>query len=122
MPSPYSQDLRHRVITKLKEGISAQELADSFMIGIATVRRWWKRYKVEGTYEARSGYQNGHSHKISNVDTIKDLLAQNPSMTCLEISMTLGNVSKSTVYNYLKKMKFTRKKSLPIRRAKRRLA
>ncbi len=116
MPTPYSDDLRYRVIDKLSRGWTQKKAAENFNLGLVTVERWWRRYKKEGHYKPISGYQNGHSHKIKDLDSFKELIINNHSLTCNEIALRLGNISKSTAHNYLKKINFSRKKKLSLRR------
>lgn len=114
MPAPYSDDLRSRVIEKLTAGWPLQKAADNFSLGVATVGRWWRRYKKEGHYKPIVKYQKGHSHKIGDLDSFKKFMIKNPSLTCNEIALKLGNMSKSTAHAYLKKINFTRKKKLSL--------
>lgn len=46
MPSPYPVELRWRVVHAYERGDgSFRELAEFFEIGIATVNRWWSRFR-----------------------------------------------------------------------------
>ena len=71
MPTPYSDDLRSRVIDKLSRSWTQKKAAENFNLGLVTVGRWWRRYKKEGHYKPISGYQNGHSHKIKSLFPVK---------------------------------------------------
>ena len=110
MASPYSLDLRKRVIEAVGNGMNYQEAAEIFSIGEATVKRWFYRFRDEGHVHPRSGYQNGHSHKITNDEEFIALVTQNPSQTSAEIAAKIGNVSASTVRYKLKCLGFSRKK------------
>lgn len=114
MPAPYSNDLRFRVIAKLSDGWPLQKTADNFNLGVATVGRWWRRYKKDGSYKPIIGYQRGHSHKVRDLNSFKEFMTKNPSLTCHEIALKLGNMSQSTAHSYLKKINFTRKKNLSL--------
>jgi len=122
MPAPYSNDLRSRVIIKVEDGLTLQEAADTFNLGIATIGRWWRKYKSEGSYEAKSGYQKGHSHKVTDLNSFRDFVKKNPSLTCNEIALRLGNMCQTTAYSYLKKINFTRKKKFSLPGTSRKLA
>ncbi len=63
--SPYSKNLRVRVIKKLKEGNSYKECAKLFELSISTIGRWYRRYKQEGHCQAKA--RPGAEGKI-NVD------------------------------------------------------
>jgi len=46
MPSPYSLDLRIRIIKAYESGtMTHEEIAESYDLGIATVKRYWHRYQ-----------------------------------------------------------------------------
>ena len=52
MPAPYSIDLRLRVIAACKRGVFTElEVAETFGIGEATVRRWKRRERESGSVE-----------------------------------------------------------------------
>jgi transposase len=46
--SPYSRDLREKVINYLKKGNEQKTASEIFGIHKNTVHRWWIRYKLEG--------------------------------------------------------------------------
>ena len=46
--SPYSLDLREKVIKYLELGNSQQSASKIFMLNPSTINRWWLRYKREG--------------------------------------------------------------------------
>jgi transposase len=50
---PYSQDLRRRVIAAIKTGKQTQvEIAETFGVHLATVEKWWRRWRETRTYAA----------------------------------------------------------------------
>jgi len=50
MGRPYSMDLRERVISRYQRGdVTMEEVAAQFEIGIATVNRWLRRKREEGS-------------------------------------------------------------------------
>jgi transposase len=50
MVKAYGEDLRIRVVNKVKNGKeSHQEIADIFEVGVATLRRWIKLHKDTGS-------------------------------------------------------------------------
>ena len=50
--TPYSQDLRDRVVSAVSGGSSARGAAKLFGIGISTAVRWAQRLRAEGHAEA----------------------------------------------------------------------
>lgn len=51
--SPYSLDLREKVINYISKGHSQKEASDVFGLHRNTVNRWCIRYKQEGNCAAR---------------------------------------------------------------------
>ena len=51
--SPYTLDLREKVINYLKRGRSQKSCAEVFSLHLSTVQRWWKRYSSEGHVNPR---------------------------------------------------------------------
>ncbi|BET39012.1 hypothetical protein [Spiroplasma ixodetis] len=49
-------------------------------------------------------YQKGHSHKIKDLDELKNYLAQNKDVTVQKVIEKFGDMTKETVYNYFKKL------------------
>ena len=56
--SPYSEDLRKKVIEYIKKGKSQKETSEVFGIHKNTVNRWSVRYLKEGHYGARPMVQD----------------------------------------------------------------
>ena len=46
--SPYSLDLRKKVINFIKSGNSQRSCAKIFALNLSTVSRWWIKYREEG--------------------------------------------------------------------------
>lgn len=63
--SPYSDDLRKKVINYLSKGSTKKETAEVFGIHRNTVSRWSARYQKEGSYcaRARLGRKSNIDHK-----------------------------------------------------------
>lgn len=116
MPSPYSIDLRVRVVESVQKGMSYEEAGEVFQLGTASIKRWVYKFRDTGNLAPKTGYQRGHSHKIIDDISFIKLITENPSMTSGEIAQTLGNVSATTVRKKLKEIKFSRKKNLLVRR------
>jgi len=67
MPSPYSEDLRKRVMEKVLEGkTKLKEIAKIFSLSEKTIYLWRMEHKKNNNFKAKEGYQNGHSHIFSN--------------------------------------------------------
>jgi transposase len=62
MAKPYSMDLRERVVAAVEEeGLSRNEAAARFGIGISTAVNWLRRFKDTGS--AAPGQMGGHKPK-----------------------------------------------------------
>ena len=112
MPSPYSVDLRVRVVESVHDGMTYDEASAVFQVGTASVKRWVYQLRDTGKIAPKTGYQKGHSHKITDNNLFIKIVTENPSMTSSEIAQTIGNVSATTVRKKLKEVKFSRKKNL----------
>lgn len=111
MASAYSNDLRIRILNAISEGNKIKIVSKTFNVCIKTIYNW-RRLKAEtGNYEAKTGYQNGHSHKIKNLEVFKEYVEKNPNQILGEIAESLGGMSSTTVHRAFKKIGFTRKKN-----------
>lgn len=111
MAKAYSNDLRVRVLNAISDGSKIKIVSEKFNVCTKTIYNW-RRLKTEtGSYEAKTGYQNGHSHKIKDLEVFKDYIEKNPSQILGEIADSLGNISTTTVHRAFKKIGFTRKKN-----------
>ena len=73
--SPYSNDLREKVINYLKKGKTQKEASEVFEVHRNTVSRWNKRHCEEGSCRARKrlGYKSKLSYnKIEKIDLIQN--------------------------------------------------
>ena len=53
MARPYSQDLRDRVVASVAKGRSRRATAKVFGVSIATVVKWWQRFRATGSAAAK---------------------------------------------------------------------
>jgi transposase len=111
MASAYSNDLRVRVLKAIDEGNKIKLVSERFNVCIKTIYNWRRLKASTGSYEAKTGYQNGHSHKIKDLEAFKGYVEKNPNKILEEMADSLGNMSTTTVHRALKKIGFTRKKN-----------
>ena len=117
MARAYSDDLRLRVVGALEEGEETQnQVAARFRVGIATVRRWWRLQRENGT-PAPPAYRHGPLPLLSSKDSeiIEAMLHERADMTQAELGMMLverggQKVSVATIGRHLKRLGWTRKK------------
>lgn len=109
--SPYSLDLREKVILYLRQGHSQRRCAEVFSLNLSTVHRWWKRYKREGHYHPR--LRLGSKGKV-NPASLANYVKSNPEKTLKQIGGHFG-VSDVAILRRLQKLGFSyKKKPLPI--------
>ncbi|MGD1908265.1 MAG: IS630 transposase-related protein [Leptolyngbyaceae cyanobacterium] len=66
MPSPYSNDLREKVLAAIHKGTQKSKVIEMFGVSRDSIDRWLKRRAAAGHAHAKSGYQKGHSHCITD--------------------------------------------------------
>ena len=109
--SPYSQDLREKVIKYLAAGNSQKAASEVFRLSPTTINIWHVRYKREGHCRPRK--RIGAKPTIKQDDFIK-YVEQNPNMKAENIGKKFG-ISGSGVRYWLKQLGFSyKKKPLPM--------
>jgi transposase len=113
----FSIDLRERVIAAVDRGTRITDLARLFQIERKTIYRWLDRRKKTGSLARKSGYQKGHSHKITDWEKFREFAEINKNLTSSKMALawekTTGvQISKSVIKRALKKIGFTSKKKL----------
>ncbi len=113
MAAPYSDDLRQRVINALDKEMRKTEGARVFKVSRNTIDLWLKRREVTGEVKAKNSYQKGSRHKIIDWHKFREFALANGSLTQAEMAEAwAGEISSYTIGRGLKKINFTRKKSL----------
>ena len=110
---PYSIDLRKKVIESLLKNNRQYIVADTFGIGIATVRRWWKLYKEnDGNIETKKPITT-KPRKV-DYEVIRQYISHNPDKTQKEIAAYFGI---KNVWYIIKQLNITYKKKTIVRGA-----
>lgn len=113
MPSPYSYDLRERVMAHYERYGSATKTSEVFNISRSIIYDWKKLKAKTGTVKAKEGYQKGHSHKVQDLKHFKACIGQTTDLTLAGIVKKSGiRMSIMTCSRILKKLNITRKKDL----------
>ena len=108
--SPYSLDLRSRVISFVKSGNSERKAAKIYNLHRSTVNRWCVRYKKEGHFLPRK--RIGAKSKIKQSEFV-DYLATHPDVKLVDLA-TYFKISVSGIFYWLRKLGYRYKKnSLP---------
>lgn len=112
MPTPYSDDLRAKVIQAIEGGMTKTKASRVFKLSRNTIDLWLKRREETGDYKAKVGYQKGYEPKIADLDKFREFARQNGKKTQAEMAQAWsGNISARTIGKNLKKIGFTRKKT-----------
>lgn len=115
---PTSLDLRKRVVAaRLEDGQSMGGIAERFRIPKGTVQNILERYREDGTVEPKP--QNAGRKPAFSPQELRRLeqdVERHPDATLTELRERSGvRVSLVAFHRTLKKMGFTRKKSLYVR-------
>lgn len=108
---PYSVDLRERVVRAVEEGMGKTEICELFQICRQTLYNWLALEKEQGHLEAKSGYQNGHSHGIKDLDAFKSYVDGHSDQTQEEMAEYFS-VGSSTIGRTLQRIGYSRKKRI----------
>ncbi len=111
MPAPYSLDLRQKAITAIESGQS--KVVVSRLLGIArsTLTAWHHQYRRDGNVAPKHGYQQGHSHKITDWEAFRRFAKAHGDKTQAEMAQLWpAEISEDTIGRGLKRIGFTRKK------------
>ena len=110
MPSPYSYDLRVRVVAAVEKGRGVKEVSQTFGVHRDTIAAWVARKAATGDVQAKSGYQRGHSHKIREAKQFQAFVAAHGDATVEELAEAWGGVGRMTIWRQLHKLGYTHKK------------
>lgn len=117
MPTPYSNDLRAKVLQAIDEGMTKSQASRVFKLSRNTINLWLKRREETGNCQAKVGYQKGYRSKIADLEQFKEFARQHGRNTQAEMAQAWSeDISARTIGKGLKKIGFTRKKNLWIPR------
>jgi transposase len=110
MPSPYSYDLRIRVVAAVEKGMGVKDASQTFGVHRDTITGWLARKEATGDVQAKAGYQRGHSHKITDPEQFKAFVVAQGEATVEELAEAWGDVKRMTIWRQLRKLGYTHKK------------
>jgi transposase len=113
----FSIDLRERVISAVDNHMRITEAVKIFKVSRRVIYEWLDLCKATGSLAPKTGYQKGHSHKITDWEKFKAFVNENrqsnsPQMIIAWEKLTGVKVSESVMLRGLKKINFTAKKKL----------
>jgi transposase len=110
MPSPYSYDLRIRVVAAVEKGMRVKEASHTFGVHGDTITAWLARKEATGDVQAKTGYQRGHSQKITDPEQFKAFVQAHGEATVEELAEAWGGVKRMTIWRQLRQLGYTHKK------------
>ena len=115
MASPYSQDLRDRVLVASDREMPTKQIADLFCVSPSWVRRVKQRRREFGEVAPRPPSPKARRVKI-NRERLAELVHAQPDATLRELRARLGiECSESSIWKALDRMGFTFKKRQSMR-------
>lgn len=106
---PYSIDLRERVVASVREGMTQKLASEVYKIARKTIYSWLKLEESQGNLKPATGYQNGHSHGIKDLDEFRVFVDSHPDYTQEEMAEYFS-VGSSSISRTLKRIGYSRKK------------
>ena len=117
MGSPYSQDLRDRILAAYDRGMKTKQIADLFQVSRAWARRVKQRRRETGETSARP--MGGVTVIKVDVDRLTELVKKHPDATIKELHALLrADCSESAVCMALRRLGLTLKKRRSARPSK----
>jgi transposase len=85
MPNPYPTELRARAVRAYEAGHeTCEQIATRFEVGVATLERWLRRQRREGTLDPLA--KAGGWRSPVNGDLLRRVIAQRPDRTTDELT------------------------------------
>src|SRR3954454_18691079 len=114
--TPYSQDLRQRIVETVQRGEgSLRQIARRFLVSVSFVTRLLKRYRSTSSLEPQP-HGGGHPPALGpeDLERLRELIRQQPDATLEECRQRLGaSCSTMTISRALRKLGLPRKKKGP---------
>lgn len=104
--SPFSEDLRIRVIKYLEKGNSYKEASKLFELSISSIGRWYRCYKKLGHCKAKA--RPGAKRKI-DLAQLEAYVKSNSDITLKKVAIRFS-LSIWTIQYWLKKLAYSYKK------------
>jgi transposase len=114
--TPYSQDLRQRVLDTIQRGEgSVRQIARRFLVSVSFVTRLLQLHRTTGSVEPRPhGGGNPAVLGPDDLERLRELIRQQPDATLEECRQRLGvSCSLMTISRALRQLGLPRKKKVP---------
>jgi len=116
MAKPYSLDLRERIMKDYDGGYPVEDLVEQYAVSRSWLYSLIKQRQETGSIAPRT-YRPGKKKKLTpHEHTVQQIVAEHPDATLVEFCEKLSEqnivVSTTTLCNFLRHLKITRKKRL----------
>src|SRR3954463_14957120 len=114
--TPYSRDLRQRIVDTVKRGDGTiRQVAERFLVSLSFVTRLMHLYRSTGSVEPRPhGGGNPAVLTPADLERLRELIRKRPDATLRESAAPLGSsCSLMTSSRALKELGLPRKKKVP---------
>ena len=122
MARPLADDLRRCVVRAVESGMTQVEVAETFGLGVRTVRRYLSRWRENGQF-ARGKFGGHKKHLLAaHAERVRKLVTGAPDLTlaalCERLAAQGVKVSTSALDRFLRATGLTYKKNAGRRRTK----
>jgi transposase len=122
MARPLADDLRRCVVRAVESGMTQVEVAETFGLGVRTIRRYLSRWRENGQF-ARGKFGGHKKHLLANhAQRVGKLVTAEPDLTlaalCERLAAAGIKVSTSALDRFLRAVGLTYKKNTGRRRTK----
>ena len=104
--SPYSLDIREKVIKFIKSGKTQLEASEHFTISLSAIGIWWRRYKKEGHFAPKK--RLGKKGRMCPIK-LANYLSDNANALLKDIGNHFGMTGEGALY-WMKKLGYSYKK------------
>jgi transposase len=115
MPKPYSLDLRERVLKDCDAGMRSEDVAEKYTVSASWVYDLRKKRRETGSIAPKK-QRHGQKPKLEPYEKeVRQVVADHPDATLAEFCEMLSkhvSVSTTTLCDFLRHLKITRKKRL----------
>ena len=127
MGAPYSEDLRKRVLAAVDGGLSKWRVHQTFGVSRTTIDDWLKLRAATGRVAATTTYRRGPPPALADTPELRQFFEQHSSCTLAQLVTAWEaergqRLSDVTFSKTLRRLGYTRKKSVPLPRSRPRQA
>ena len=110
--TPYSIDLRERVLGACDDGMTTKEAAETYAVSPSWVRKLKRQRRETGSIAPRTATPGPAPVLAPHADRLRELVRADPDRTAAEYRDRLGlGVAAVTVWRALRRLGLTHKKS-----------